>query len=364
MKRRFLAIFCALLLTTSLIACRNEEQESGSEDTTDKIIQIDPEKTTEKQETPTEADTTGESEKETDPVADVTFVEKKDTVYVIANNGAVNLRTATVITNETIRCSVPNGTELKRIAVSADGVWSKVVYEDEELYIKSLYVTGFADLDAGFEEMGVAAVLTLKASLNVRITPSMDNEILHVLEPGDKVLILAENEEIGWIKIMLQDGSGLIGYAAADDKYYEEDVEILDVEATLPEGFGMTLPDGYLSLTMEGTAGCYTDGQSIIILNKEKRADFEGTDYEGLNGKEYAELLMALSELPGDVKTEGTAYTFEYDGDIGEGVIYHYLAYVFESEDAFWTLQFSTAKADFEANRATYKAIAATVEIK
>jgi uncharacterized protein YgiM (DUF1202 family) len=205
MARKILAITIALLMAVSLIACTNgNEEESTSGNNT---INIPEESTTTTGGNSTETGTeTGNGGAVIDEKpGDLTYdaLEAAEDIYVLHQNGAVNLREA----DNSIFKSVANGTALKRIAISKDGVWSKVLYEGKEYYIVTKAVTTFADVTAGF----VATTLTLTSvgSLNVRIAPEVSeiagkvtqDNVVGTFEPGDKIKVVAYNEELGWYQV-------------------------------------------------------------------------------------------------------------------------------------------------------------------
>ncbi len=219
MNRRLLAIFAAILLTASLCACR-EEQETNESGSKDNII-IDTTSgtdTSDETESGNKEDTTNEI-----PVTDLKFVDEKGTVYTISPTGAVNLRSEPVVADSTKKDSVENGTELQKIAVSEDGSWTKVVYDGQEYYIKSAYLTTLKNLDEGFT--AVSKTLTMAGSLYVRVAPSMDNEAIDTLNEGDKIEVIAENTETGWYKIKFDGTYAKEGYIASDAKYFVQDAE-------------------------------------------------------------------------------------------------------------------------------------------
>ncbi len=224
MNRKLIAILTALLLTASLCACGDDTttETTGGES---QIVVPGSESETLSDETGSESESESKSEEESTAPIELNFITQKDTVYVIARNGSVNLRTDTSLSDASIKVAVSNGTMLQRIAVSENGEWSKVIFDDyaeTELYVKSLYITTLSDIDADFTVCETPFTRTLKANLNVRITPSMENDILHVLVPENVVTVVAENTVIGWYKVQIGSGENMIeGYIASDEKYFE-----------------------------------------------------------------------------------------------------------------------------------------------
>ena len=217
MNRKLLAIISALLISASLCACA----ENREEDTTD-TNKID-----------ISNNETGTGEKETDeqgsqinpPVVDkapgeLEYTAKDGKVYILHENGAVNLRNA----DGSVFKSFDNGTEFERIAVSKDGEWTKVKYEDKEYYVVTSCITDLRDLDEGFAK--VEKTLKLKtAALSIRMSPETTGRVVGYYNEGDEVKVIAENTTTGWYKVEFTayGGETTIGYVASDAKYYETD---------------------------------------------------------------------------------------------------------------------------------------------
>lgn len=248
MNRKLLAILAALLLTVSLCACGDKEEE-----TTDGGINIGGDTQTEatgdetdEDDTDNDTEDSDESEDETQaPEAnrgnpgeyEYTTLETPETVYVHSATGAANLRDADFNKLE----SIENGVSLERVGVSTDaeGYWSKVVYKGETCYIASNLVTTIADPDAGF----VACDKTVQliegtGSMNVRDLPSTtEGKVIGYVYEGEEIKVIAVNTVDGWYKVEGKDGEGtkVIGYVAANPKYIEVETEAA-TEATTEAG--------------------------------------------------------------------------------------------------------------------------------
>ncbi len=253
--RKFLAILSALLIAASLCACNN----GGEEETTDGKININDE-TNDNGETNNNGGTnngetgTGENGNEiTPPEVDdpenADYVTADDTVYIIHPNGAVKLHGA----GDTKDTSLKNGSELKRIAISEKDGWSKVLYNEETYYVVTSCLTTMADFDEGFVE--VEKTLTLAVtSLNIRNTPSMDNQIIGYLSADIPVKVIAENTTTGWYKVEFTayGGATETGYVVSDAKYYTEETTTTDAEDA----------DDSNSENADGNNGENTDGNN------------------------------------------------------------------------------------------------------
>ena len=242
MIRKLLAILLALIVAASLVACNNEEEEttenndinipveSGSEDESGSEGQSN-----QNNESDTEAQGSefGTGAPVDENPEDADFVENDDTVYIIHPNGAVKLHGE----GDTDDTSLPNGSELQRIAVSESGEWSKVVYNENTYFVYSVCLTTLADLDEGFVEVDKTLVLAQGVtSLSVRNTPSMDNHVVGYVYADTEIVVVAENTESGWYKVeYLPYGSETVayGYIASDAKWYAEgETDGETVEAT------------------------------------------------------------------------------------------------------------------------------------
>ena len=216
MNRRLLAIISALLISASLCACSDGKEE----ETTGNKIEVPS-----REETSSNTETNEQGSQINPPVADkapgeLEYTAKDGKVYILHENGAVNLRNA----DGTVFKSFDNGTEFERIAVSKDGEWTKVKYEDKEYYVVTNCVTDLADLDEGFAK--VEKTLKLKTdALSIRMSPETTGRVVGYYDKGDEVKVIAENTTIGWYKVEFTayGGATAIGYVASDAKYYEAD---------------------------------------------------------------------------------------------------------------------------------------------
>ena len=211
-------------MSVALFACNdgNEEETTGNG-----TIDIEGNETTAE-----EGETGSEIESEftyddTKNPGDYQYVEKNDTIYVLAPSGALNLRTA----DYQKKTSVATGTALQRVAVSTDGVWSKIIYaiegENFELYVNNKYTTLLADLDAGF--VAGEKTLTVKAAgLKIHIAPEADEKwqedvkIVGYYSADDTVKVLAENTTTGYYKVEFTayGGATAIGYISNDPDFF------------------------------------------------------------------------------------------------------------------------------------------------
>ncbi len=198
--KKFAIILAALLLALSVCSCKNN---NNPEDTSGNSVIINPNgSTSQNGENNTEGDDSSTTEVDI-PSTEKTFEDRNETVYIISKAGAVNLRSDTVISAETIVKSENNGYELKRTGVSTDdeNEWSRVIYNDQVCYIKSKFVTTLKNLDEGFND--VSKTLIAKGNIWVRIAPDYIHEEVGAIKPGAEIKVIAEKE--GWYKIEFED---------------------------------------------------------------------------------------------------------------------------------------------------------------
>ena len=224
MIKKILALALVFLMSVALFACTG----TGEEETTDSgKINVESEGTSAQ-----EGETGEEIESEftyddTKNPGDYQYVEKNDKIYVLSPSGALNLRTA----DYQKKTSVKSGTELQRVAVSTDGVWSKIIYaidgENFELYVNNKYITLLADFDAGFE--AVEKTLVLKtAGLKIHIAPEADEKwqedvkIVGYYAADDEIKVLAENKTTGYYKVEFTAYGGVtaIGYISNNPEFF------------------------------------------------------------------------------------------------------------------------------------------------
>lgn len=145
--KKILALILALLLMISVFAsCEQYYGEDDWDDDEDYEEDEDNEDDEdEDRETGKTTRPTVESYPEpgTKPGTDETvFVDCDEIVYVVDAVGGLALRTATDFDDSSnVMYLVSNGTELRRIGISENGEWSKVVYEGMSLYADSEYIS-------------------------------------------------------------------------------------------------------------------------------------------------------------------------------------------------------------------------------
>ncbi len=196
MIKKLLALLLVLILSVSLIACNDGEEET----TDDGKINITEDTSDENDETGDEIETGSANEEIGDP-GEYSYSECDQTVYVNNPGSAVTLRTA----DYEAKGSVAHGTELRRIGLSTDSAnyWSKVIYEEQEYYIASKFLTTLKNADEGFVDVEKTVVVNEQTgSLNIRNLPTFEGSaVIGWAEAGVEIKVVAENATTGWYKI-------------------------------------------------------------------------------------------------------------------------------------------------------------------
>ena len=103
----------------------------------------------------------------------------------------------------------------------------------------------------------------------------------------------------------------------------------------------MSLTNRFSEAADENFDFCYSSPDVAVLGLKEELSLNPGL--KGFDRKQYAEMVIQNNDLSTTIRTEGDLLWFTY-GSVGEDG-YHYTAYVYQTEDAFWLIQFGV-KAD------------------
>lgn len=126
-----------------------------------------------------------------------------------------------------------------------------------------------------------------------------------------------------------------VGYFGETDEIYPE--------TFTKDGMSITLTDEFIYVPQDNLTACYGDGDYTVMTIKEEFSLFpENTTIEDYLG-------YVLIESP-DIEVfdyEGLI-CFEYISYGDDGTEYCYFATVFETDDAFWLVQFATVTEDYE----------------
>lgn len=107
------------------------------------------------------------------------------------------------------------------------------------------------------------------------------------------------------------------------------------------DGMEMTLTNRFSETADEKFDFCYSSADVAVLGLKEELALNPGL--KGYDRGRYAQMVIQNNNLSATVRTEGNLMWFTYGSATEDG--YHYSAYIYQTEDAFWMIQFCT-KAD------------------
>ncbi len=122
----------------------------------------------------------------------------------------------------------------------------------------------------------------------------------------------------------------------------------------------ITLTNGFRETEYEGFEVCYDSLNVAVMVLKEGFADYEGL--EELSVEEYGELMIEYHELEDTLKLREDGAFLSYT-DSAEGVEYFYQAYIFKSDEAFWTVTFATDSTNAQKYSEKIEAWASTVSV-
>lgn len=115
------------------------------------------------------------------------------------------------------------------------------------------------------------------------------------------------------------------------------------------EDLTISLPQDFIDLTEEAFASGLTflQGLDPIAVNgmREEKAIFENYGLE-LDLERYAKLVTLSNNLTVQPERKDGILTFSYEA-ISDGVAYTYVVTLWETEDAFWTVQAYCPTADY-----------------
>lgn len=108
------------------------------------------------------------------------------------------------------------------------------------------------------------------------------------------------------------------------------------------DGMSVTLTDAFKETEAEGYDVAYESKKEVVFAQKESFDLAEG--FGDLTVEEYAELVLEANESNEEIKSEDGLLYFEYDATGDNKVDYHYYAFFYKANDAFWMVQMATYK--------------------
>ena len=126
----------------------------------------------------------------------------------------------------------------------------------------------------------------------------------------------------------------------------------------------ITLTDKFREADLEGYDKCFDSSTAAVFVLREDKSLLGGLT---LSLEEYANLVYSanVNRNPEAVKVENGIYCFEYEfKNETENMVYHYYTTIFESDQAFWLVQFATRQDDWTKLQAEVKGYAQSVRFE
>lgn len=114
------------------------------------------------------------------------------------------------------------------------------------------------------------------------------------------------------------------------------------------DGLTITLTNRFreYDATAEGYSVAYDSATVAVFAMQEQKADFATMGLEPTL-EEYAQLVIEANDFDSTVSLDNNLVSFTYEGS-NEGVTYTYLACVYETEEAYWLVQFACEADKYE----------------
>lgn len=142
----------------------------------------------------------------------------------------------------------------------------------------------------------------------------------------------------------------LLTACAVEDKSFTKD------------GMTITLNSRYSELQQEGYTVAYGATDSVVLVLKETYDSLSAASLDKNSTlTEYANVVIKNNSLTNvSVETKDGLTCFQYDSEV-DGKTYSYLAAVYKSTDAFWMIQFSAEKDNYDEKESDFITFAKSV---
>ncbi len=113
----------------------------------------------------------------------------------------------------------------------------------------------------------------------------------------------------------------------------------------------ITLTDAFTEAEFEGYTKAFDSRKAAVFVLREDKSLLNGVE---LSLAEYADLTRAAnsSRGPGEIKNDDDLTYFEYESfGSDEQTVYSYFTALYESDSAFWLVQFAGERANYEKLR-------------
>ena len=106
-------------------------------------------------------------------------------------------------------------------------------------------------------------------------------------------------------------------------------------------GMTITLTEEFYEKEYISYTAVYESSDIAIFALKEEKTIFEQYGYKNLSLADYGEMVLEANSLSGvSIKKDGELSYFTYEKALN-GKEYLYTAYIFDTNDAFWLIQFA-----------------------
>jgi len=133
-----------------------------------------------------------------------------------------------------------------------------------------------------------------------------------------------------------------------------------DILANIPAGYKefevdemrLYLPSGFTEQQAQGYTKAFADATNLVLVLKEEKSAFGG--YAN-SMEDYVQLVVKANEARGITEAQyengRPVFEYEYNSDTSS---YKYYTSLYESEDAYWIVQFATETKNYDKLRASF----------
>lgn len=124
-------------------------------------------------------------------------------------------------------------------------------------------------------------------------------------------------------------------------------------------GLTITLTEAFALLENDTFTVAYQSDTILVAANREERSVFDGYA-ESLD--DYGQLVLLANDLSCEIVKENGLTYFVYENSV-DGKAFRYLASLYESDAAFWMINFICEESSFEKLKGTMLGYAASVQV-
>lgn len=109
------------------------------------------------------------------------------------------------------------------------------------------------------------------------------------------------------------------------------------------ENLNITLNSDFTESNQEQYTFFFSSSDSICIGQKENKSELNSTGITVNRLSEYASLIMGNTGITSEPVTYGQGLYYEWEKNVN-GTDYSYIAYVIDTGDSYWVIQFASLK--------------------